>query len=104
MRRAKALAGRRDLPGSLGTPPVPLDLSPLQQRIASHAATALRGEATGGQANPVEHPPRLTAAERVLAAELQARGDCHDALSMMVSSMARMVQAGRTSDSRWKAS
>jgi hypothetical protein len=40
----------------------------------------------------------------VLAAELQARGDSHDALSMMVSSMARMVQAGRTSDSRWKAS
>ena len=41
---------------------------------------------------------------QALAAELQARGDSHDALSMMVSSMARMVQAGRTSDSRWKAS
>jgi hypothetical protein len=104
MRRAWALACRRDLPGSPGTPPVALDLSPLQQRIASHAATALRGEASRSQASPAEHPPRLTAAERVLAAELQARGDSHDALSMMVSSMARMVQAGRTSDSRWKAS
>lgn len=45
-----------------------------------------------------------TAAERVLAAELQARGEASDALSMMVSSIARMVQAGRSSDSRWKAS
>jgi len=45
-----------------------------------------------------------TAAERVLAAELQARGDDADALSMMVSSIARMVQAGKTRDSRWKAS
>lgn len=43
-----------------------------------------------------------TAAERVLAAELQARDDAHDALSMMVSSMARMVQAGKTRESRWK--
>ncbi|MEB3255958.1 MAG: hypothetical protein VKJ05_06180 [Synechococcaceae cyanobacterium] len=81
-----------------------MDLSPLQQRIASHAASAQRGEASRGQAGPAEQQPRLTAAERVLAAELQARGDCPEALSMMVSSMARMVQAGRTSDSRWKAS
>jgi glyoxylate carboligase len=44
-----------------------------------------------------------TAAERVLAAELQVRSDDNDALSMMVSSMARMVQAGKTRDSRWKA-
>jgi len=43
-----------------------------------------------------------TAAERVLAAELQAREEAHDALSMMVSSMARMVQAGKTRESRWK--
>lgn len=46
----------------------------------------------------------LTAAERVLAAELQNRSDDNNALSMMVSSMARMVQAGKTRDSRWKAS
>jgi glyoxylate carboligase len=45
-----------------------------------------------------------TASERVLAAELEARGDAHDALSMMVSSVVRMVQAGKTRDSRWKAS
>ena len=45
-----------------------------------------------------------TAAERVLAAELKDRDAQNDALSMMVSSMARMVQAGKTRDSRWKAS
>ena len=43
-----------------------------------------------------------TASDRVLAAELGARAEAHDALSMMVSSMARMVQAGKTRDSRWK--
>lgn len=43
-----------------------------------------------------------TASDRVLAAELAARTEAHDALSMMVSSMVRMVQAGRTRDSRWK--
>jgi hypothetical protein len=45
----------------------------------------------------------LTAAERVIAAELQARGGACDALSMMVSSVARMVQAGRCSENRWNA-
>jgi hypothetical protein len=48
-------------------------------------------------------PPARTAADLVLAAELQGRGDASDALSMMVSSVARMVQAGRSCDSRWKA-
>jgi hypothetical protein len=43
-----------------------------------------------------------TAAERVLAAELQARGDSHDALSLMVSSMLHMVQAGKSRESRWQ--
>jgi hypothetical protein len=47
-----------------------------------------------------------SAPERVLASELQARGQAggqpSDALSLMVSSMVRMVQAGKTSDSRWK--
>ncbi|MEX1316674.1 MAG: hypothetical protein AB1Z22_06040 [Synechococcaceae cyanobacterium] len=43
-----------------------------------------------------------TASDRVLAAELGARGEAHDALSMMVSSVVRMVQAGKTRDSRWK--
>ena len=45
-----------------------------------------------------------SAPEQVLAAELQERGQSNDALSMMVSSMVRMVQAGKSSDSRWKAS
>jgi len=45
-----------------------------------------------------------TGPERVLAAELQARGSSSDALSMMVSSMLRMVQVGQQRDSRWHAS
>lgn len=45
-----------------------------------------------------------TAPERVIAAELQRRGQSSDALSMMVSSMVRMVQVGKQRDSRWKAS
>jgi hypothetical protein len=48
--------------------------------------------------------PAATAAERVIAAELQGRGQSSDALSMMVSSMVRMVQVGKQRDSRWKAS
>jgi hypothetical protein len=47
---------------------------------------------------------QASAPDQVLAAELQERGQSHDALSMMVSSMVRMVQAGKSSDSRWKAS
>jgi hypothetical protein len=39
----------------------------------------------------------------VIAAELQARGEACDALSMMVSSVARMVQASRCSENRWNA-
>ena len=46
----------------------------------------------------------LTAAERVMTSEIQSRGASSDALSMIVSSVARMVQAGKSSDSRWKAS
>jgi hypothetical protein len=48
--------------------------------------------------------PAATAAQRVLEAELSGRGDDNDALSMMMSSMVRMVQVGQTNDSRWKAS
>jgi len=51
--------------------------------------------------SPISASP--TAAERVIASELQSRGQGCDALTMMVSSMARMVQAGRSSDNRWKA-
>jgi hypothetical protein len=51
---------------------------------------------------PSQQP--LSAPERVLAAELQSRGDSTGALSMMVTSMVHMVQAGKTPQSRWKAS
>jgi hypothetical protein len=71
-----------------------LDLTTLQNQ-ATRSAEPLASRA-GVRA--------LTAAEQVLAAELQARGAATDALSMMVSSIARMVQAGKSSDSRWKAS
>lgn len=43
-----------------------------------------------------------SAAERVMASELAGRGDVHDALSMMVTSVVRMVQAGRRPESRWQ--
>jgi hypothetical protein len=48
---------------------------------------------------------RGSAAEQVLAAELKGRDDSSDALSMMVSSMVHMVQAGKTrsTSSRWSA-
>lgn len=48
-----------------------------------------------------------SAAERVMVAELRDRSEPGDALSMMVSSMVRMVQAGkasRASVGRWSAS
>ena len=40
----------------------------------------------------------------MLASELEGRNPNTDALSMMVTSMVRMVQAGKSSDSRWEAS
>jgi len=46
--------------------------------------------------------PAPSAADRVLAAELEARGDAHDALSLMVSTVVRMVQAGKSRESRWQ--
>ena len=48
---------------------------------------------------------RGSAAEQVLASELKGRDDSSDALSMMVSSMVHMVQAGKTrsNGSRWSA-
>lgn len=62
--------------------PAPLNLA-LESGSDSHAA--------GG-----------SAAEQVLDAELAGRGESHDALSMMMNSMVRMVQAGQSSQSRWK--
>ena len=65
---------------------------------APHAAR-LSSNRSGSSATP----KALTASERVIAAELQARGEACDALSMMVTSVARMVQAGRYSENRWNA-
>jgi len=82
-----------------------LDLTTLQNqatRSATPSATAASEPRDRRHLEGVGRP--RTAAEQVLAAELQARGDAADALSMMVSSIARMVQAGKSSDSRWKAS
>lgn len=62
-------------------------------RPRSLSATTLTASASGP-----------TAAERILAAEMAGRAEGSDALSMMVGSIARMVQAGKTRDSRWKAS
>ncbi|MFN5162902.1 MAG: hypothetical protein ACK55H_13865 [Cyanobacteriota bacterium] len=76
-----------------------MDLSALQKQATRSAD--LQPKASGSASAMAPGP---TAAERVLAAELQGRGEACDALSMMVSSIARMVQAGKTCDSRWKAS
>ncbi|MFM7361390.1 MAG: hypothetical protein ACKO6F_08580 [Cyanobium sp.] len=81
-----------------------MDLNALQQRIASHAASSGQEQSATTGPTQVRQQQSLTASERVMAAELEARGDAPDALSMMVSSIARMVQAGKTRDSRWKAS
>ncbi|MEO1003631.1 MAG: hypothetical protein AAFX65_11040 [Cyanobacteria bacterium J06638_7] len=74
-----------------------MNLSSSRPDIAFNAPIAL--SATGAASTATQAP---TACERVLAAELGARGEAHDALSMMVSSMVRMVQAGKTRQSRWK--
>ena len=96
-----ALAGGQDLPGSPSTEPQLLDLTTLQNQATRSATPAPEPRDRRGLES---HGRPRTAAEQVLASELQARGDDSDALSMMVSSIARMVQAGKSSDSRWKAS
>ena len=60
---------------------------------------------TGARRGPSIRLNRGSAAEQVLAAELKGRDDASDALSMMVSSMVHMVQAGKTrsNGSRWSA-
>lgn len=59
----------------------------------------------GDRRGPSIRLNRGTAAEQVLASELKGREESSDALSMMVSSMVHMVQAGKTrsSTSRWSA-
>ena len=71
------------------------DLEPLRTNPWIAASTSSQ--------SPDSQPRALTASERVIAAELEARGQTCDALSMMVSSVARMVQAGRCSENRWNA-
>jgi hypothetical protein len=76
-------------------------LDPLRTTPWNAARTAARPawEEPGSSSTP----KALTASERIIAAELQARCDACDALSMMVSSVARMVQASRCSENRWNA-
>ena len=78
-----------------------MDLTALQNqalRSLDHTPAGLERRHLESEGRP------RTASERILAAELQVRGEAPDALSMMVSSIARMVQAGKSSDSRWSAS
>ena len=72
---------------------------------AMNASRQAAGE-SGGEAarrGPSIRVNHGTAAEQVLAAELHGRQESGDALSMMVSSMVHMVQAGKTrsANSRW---
>ncbi|MCT0199845.1 hypothetical protein KQ313_09155 [Synechococcus sp. CS-1325] len=66
----------------------------LPQRPSPASRTGARSH--GGESAP----------ERVMAAELGQRAEPSEALSMMVSSMVRMVQAGKgqSAASRWSAS
>jgi hypothetical protein len=74
----------------------------LQQ--ASDRAHQSSGGLTGRRSGSLR-VDRGTAAEQVLASELRGRPSGSDALSMMVSSMVHMVQAGKTRSaaSRWSA-
>jgi hypothetical protein len=66
-----------------------LALSPSQRLVLAQPSTSVGS--------------RGTAAARVLAAELEVRGGNGEALSLMVSTIASMVQAGRGTSSRWNA-
>lgn len=80
-----------------------MDLQANDAFLSASAASQRAVEA--GRRGPGIQLNRGTAAEQVLAAELRGRQDPSDALSMMVSSMVHMVQAGktRTAASRWSA-
>ena len=73
-------------------PPV-LALSPSQRLVLATPSTLAPDGGGGGP----------TVAARVLAAELEARQGAGEALSLMVSTIASMVQAGRATTSRWNA-
>ena len=74
------------------------ELTPLALDLFSRYPSAIPAKAGQPSATNTSGP------ERVLASELEGRTPNSDALSMMVSSMVRMVQAGKSSDSRWEAS
>lgn len=78
----------------------------LSATAAGRTATAAGRTAATPAAKRGSGISRGTAAEQVLASELKGRDPASDALSMMVSSMVHMVQAGKTksSGSRWSAS
>ena len=69
------------------------------------ANDAFQSASNANRRTPGIRVNRGTAAEQVLAAELSGRQESGDALSMMVSSMVHMVQAGKTrsSGNRWSA-
>ncbi len=69
------------------------------------ANDAFQSASNASRRTPGIRVNRGTAAEQVLAAELSGRQESGDALSMMVSSMVHMVQAGKTrsSGNRWSA-
>ncbi len=69
-----------------------LALSPSQRLVLATSSTAT-GDAGG----------LPTVAAQVLAAELEARQGAGEALSLMVSTIASMVQAARGTNSRWNA-
>jgi len=66
-----------------------LALSPSQRLVFAHPSTSVGSQGT--------------AAAQVLAAELEGRQGSGEALSLMVSTIASMVQAGRSTSSRWNA-
>jgi len=66
-----------------------LALSPSQRLVFAHPSTSVGSQGT--------------AAAQVLAAELEGRQGNGEALSLMVSTIASMVQAGRSTSSRWNA-
>jgi hypothetical protein len=70
----------------------PLALSPSQRLVLATPSAA----ATDAGGMP-------TVAVQVLAAEMEARQGAGEALSLMVSTIASMVQAARGTNSRWNA-
>jgi len=108
-RGASPTAAPWDLAGSGEAPVAFVDLQAndaLRSALnLDQGATADSGASDGPRRGPSIRLSRGSAAEQVLAAELKGRDDASDALSMMVSSMVHMVQAGKTrsNGSRWSA-